>query len=259
MNELIHKNNSRNDTNSNELFREDEEAYRIRSKIYVLHILREIMKKNTPVTLYFDQSNRFILTTIVAIDAEADSLLIDYGIKPELNALALKSCQLIIVSSQDKVKVKFACHRIKTQQYEDRSAFSLNLPESLIRLQRRKDYRLTLPVTQPLKGIVPITIEENIFKAEIKLVDICCGGISFIDNHPNINFKSGTTHQNCQINLPGVGYIKATIKIKGIYEVIPKNGHPYKRIGCQFVSLPPQMEAMIQRYVTQQEQLKLVP
>lgn len=258
MNKFAHKTHQ-NTTNGNNFSQENNEAYQVSSKVYILQILREIMKKNTQVTLYFNQSNHFILTTILSIKTETDEILIDYGANQESNSLALKSTHLTFVSFLDKIRIEFTFQQIKTELFEDRNVFSIHLPESLIRLQRRKSYRLPLPITQSLTCVIPITHQEEIFEAHVTLVDISCDGIGMIDNHSTIEFKAGMIYQHCQINLPGIGNIKATIQIRGIYKLTSDNAQSDRRIGCQFMNLPATMETMIQRFITQQERSKLVP
>lgn len=235
------------------------EVCRVNSKIDILHILQEIMQKNTLVTLYFDQSNRFILTSILSINDQTNKLVIDTGSDTELNQVALESEHLLFITSQDKIKIEFVCNQISMFHFDGRNVFQVNLPESLIRMQRRNYYRITTSIIKPLKCIIPIHTEAGSFKAEITLVDLSCGGIGVIDHHPVINFEPGMIYHNCRINLPGFGDIIAGIEVKSTYEITLRNGQVCKRAGCQFIDLPTEMETIIQRYVTKHEQVKLTP
>ncbi len=257
MNETTYKTSPTDTADEEDISHESSEMYTISSKVHILQILRDIMTKNTQVTLQPDKSNRLILTPILAIKTATNEVIIDAGAQSELNALALKAKCLTFVTMQEKIRIEFTCHQIKTIQFEDREVFAVNLPESLIRLQRRKNYRLTLSVTQPLKCIIPITTEEKIIKAELDLVDICCGGLSILESDIPIDSKLGTTYQDCQINLPNVGDISVTIKIKGSTEVALKNGNLSNRIRCQFINLTSRAESMLQRYIIQQDRARL--
>ena len=257
--ESIHSTDSTEIENCSNSYPNEIETCRLHSKIDIVHILQEIMQKNTLVTLYFDQSNRFILTSIIAIDDKKDEILVDYGVESEFNELALKSTNLTFITSQNRIKIEFNCNYIRTTQFKNRDVFAAKLPESLIRMQRRSYYRIPTPITKPLKCIIPIPKKEVPFKAEITLIDISCGGIGVIDHHPVISFEPGITYHNCQINLPEFGSITATIEVKTTYEITLKNGQLCKRAGCQFIDLPTEMETMIQRYITKQEQTRITP
>lgn len=154
--EFVHKTNLTDTENHNNLYPDEIETCRIHSEIEIFHLLHEIMQKNTLVTLYFDHSNRFILTSIVSIDNKKDEMLIDYGVEPEFNELALKSTNLTFITSQNRIKIEFNCNQIRTIQFKNRDMFAVKLPESLIRMQRRNYYRIPTPITKPLKCIVPI-------------------------------------------------------------------------------------------------------
>ena len=88
---------------------EKDKNFRIYSKADILAILRDIMQRNTLVTVYFDQGNNFILTSILAVDSEKDEMVIDYGIDEKLNQKALSSKRITFVTSQNRIKIEFAC------------------------------------------------------------------------------------------------------------------------------------------------------
>jgi len=238
---------------------EEEEKFRIHSRIDILYNLRKIMRRNMLISFYFDQSNQFILTSILDVDDKTDKLIIDCGNDQELNKQALNSTKLTFITSLDRIKIEFTSNQISEIEFEDRIVFAVNLPTSLIRIQRRSHYRIPTPIISPIKCIIPVSDHGELIKAEITLIDISCGGIGVIDHHPVISFEPDITYQNCQIDLPGIGCIFTTIKVKNTYEMTLKNGRTCKRAGCEFINLPVEMEAMIQRYVTLKEQSRITP
>lgn len=233
-----------------------EENFRIHSPLDILYILRGIMQANTLVTLYPGIDSDFILTAILAIDTEKNRIIIDYGSNEKTCQQALRSKALVFVTIQNRVKIEFICNQIQKTQYEDRDAFSVNIPTSLLRLQRRNHFRISTSITKPLKCIIPLNKETLTAKAEVALLDISCGGIAVIDQHPEINFDPGLTYENCQITLPEIGTVTTTIQVRNTYEITLRNGQNCMRAGCQFINLSAHMEAMIQRYIIKQEQLR---
>lgn len=235
---------------------ETEENFRIHSSLDILFILRGIMQANSLVTLYPDVNDDFILTSILAIDPEHNQIIIDYGSNEKTCEKALKSNELNFVTIQNRVKIEFTCNQIRKIQFEGKDAFAVNIPESILRIQRRNHFRISTPIIKPLKCCIPIPGENSSAKAEVALLDISCGGIAVIDQHPVINFDPGIIYENCQITLPEIGTIKTTIQVKNTYEITLRNGQNCMRAGCQFIKLPASMEAMIQRYIIKQEQLR---
>lgn len=234
--------------------KDSDENFTVHSEIEILYILRKIMQKNTLVTMYFDRGNQFILTSILAINTKRNEILIDYGIDEELNKAALEKDKLIFITSQDRIKIEFACDTIRKVKFEGRDAFVINIPSTLLRMQRRNHFRITTPVSKPLKCLVPFLVDDEEDLAEITLIDISCGGIGVIDHHPAISFDPGAVYDDCRIDLPEIGSIKTSIEVKNTYEMTLKNGLACKRAGCQFTTISETMRATVQRYIIKLEQ-----
>jgi hypothetical protein len=65
-------------------------------------------------------------------------------------------------------------------------------------------------------------------------------------------------YSDCVIALPEIGIITVTIQVKNTYEITLRNGQNCMRAGCQFIELTASMEAMIQRYIIKQEQIRKI-
>ena len=231
-----------------------EDSYAIHNESDIQFVLRGIMQAKTLITIYFNQGNSFILSSILAIDPTNKKMILDYGNDEKLNQKILNTARLTCVTSQARVKVEFKCNSIKKIQFQDDGAFIVNLPESLIRVQRRDFFRITTPSVKPLICIIPLPAEYKPKTAEVVLLDISCGGIAVIDQHPIVSFDPGTIFENCQITLPEIGTITVDIKVKNTYEVKLHNEVTCKRAGCEFIKKPTKILAMIQRYIVKLEQ-----
>ena len=233
--------------------KENVENFRIHAEIEIHFILRAIMQSNTLLTLYFNHGNDFILTSILAVDPEHGEMVLDYGANEQFNLLALRSKKLTFITSHFQVKVQFICPAIRKTQFENRDAFSVDLPDSLLRMQRRDYYRIFTPVINPLKCIVPLPAGHGSDMAEVTLLDISCGGMAVIDHHPVIDFEPGKIYKNCRIALPGVGTLEVNVQVKSTFDFTLKNGLSCKRAGCEFIGINEKMLSMAQRYIIQLE------
>ncbi len=236
--------------------KEDEHNFRIYSEVEILAILSTIMQANTLITLYFDNARSFILTSILAINVENKEIIMDYGVDQKLNQDVLRTNKLTFITSQNRIKIEFACDTIRKIQFGNLEAFAVKIPEFLMRMQRRNYFRITTPTTKPLKCMIPLPSGNSADIAEITLLDISCGGIAVIDHHPVISFDPGKIYKHCQITLPGIGTVNVAIQVKNTYQGILLNGLACKRAGCQFIALSTRMQAMIQRYIIKQEQIQ---
>ncbi len=234
----------------------ENDKFLVRSETEIFFILRAVMQRSTPVALYFGRGNDFIWTSLLALDREHGEMVMACGANEELSQRELSAEQPIFVTFQNQVKVQFACDNIQPTRFEGRNAFSVNIPSSLLRIQRREYYRVTTPVTDPLKCVIPLPAGHHPGAVELTVSDIGCGGISVIDLDAKINSKPGTLYRKCRIALPEIGAVEVTIEVKSDFEVPPENGRVRKRYGCKFIAVTEKTRAMIQRYVLRFERRK---
>lgn len=229
---------------------DDYSKYSVNWKKEVVYILRAIMEKGELLTAHFDHGKNFILTSIVGVDAEDDEVYLDVGANAAMNERIVDSDKIIFITTHDKVKVQFTAGWIEKTQYDGRDSFRIELPESLIKLQRREFYRVTTPISKPLKCLAPT---ENGEKMEMTVVDISIGGIGVILPSLEIELDPGKTFTGCHLELPEIGVITAKLQLRTLFEVTLRNGQKNKRAGFQFVDLPANMQSMIQRYIIKME------
>ena len=224
--------------------------YRIYAHVEIAFILRAIMKSSALVTAYLGAGKDFIVTAILAVNADSQSIIIDSGSNASLNERLLRLQQLSIVSSQDGVKVEFEVDRVEAASFEGRLAFRIPFPESLIKLQRREFYRLPAPVLNPLKCQIPTAGGGT---AETVVGDISLGGVSLMGEHAGLDLQLGTIYENCRILLPELGVIQTKLMVRNSFPMTLRNGVIIKRTGCAFLELPSPQQAMIQRYIIRLE------
>ena len=111
--------------------------FRISSKSEILNILQSVMKRNMLAALHFGHNNDFILTSILAIDTELGQMVVDFGENEKFSEAALHANKVTLVTSHDQSKIQFACTDIKKIKFEKRNAFSIDLPESLLRIKKK--------------------------------------------------------------------------------------------------------------------------
>lgn len=224
----------------------DNSQFLIHSRLEITYILRAIMQKNALVTAYFNQGQDFILTSILDADAGRGEVILDCGANDALNHKILDASKVIFVTFQDRVKVQFTSEHIAKIRYDGRDAFRIELPESLLKLQRREYYRLETPISDPLKCIVSLPDGKGV---ELTIADISVGGISVVNPPPEIEMNPGELFPGCRIALPDIGTVVASIEARNAHEVTLKSGVRAMRCGCRFVDMPAGMQAMVQRYI----------
>ena len=85
------------------------------------------------------------------------------------------------------------------------------------------------------------------------LVDISCGGIALLDEKKVLNADFGTVYQNSKIDLPGIGLIDVTLEVRNSQNLTLLNHKTTRRVGFQFVNMPGNIMAQIQKLITKIE------
>lgn len=227
----------------------DQSKYLIHSRVEIAAILGTLRKAGSMVTAYFGSGNDFILTSIVAVRPDEGEVVMDYGADAAANQRALQAKKITFVAAHERIKIQFVTEALRQARFEDRNAFGMPLPATLLRLQRREYFRIATPLTRPLKCV----IAPQGAPAEVSIIDISCGGIALIDSSEPADIEVGVCLRNCSILLPDFGAVTANILIKSTFNVTLKNGAKHKHAGCEFVDMPERERAKIQRYINKME------
>lgn len=230
----------------------DYTEYLLRARSEIQYVLRGLLTNSDRITVYFNEGRDFLLTTIIAVDD--DGITLDYGSSPEMNRRALATEKVFCVTSHERVRIQFLLHGLRQVDYQGRPAFRANLPDSVLRLQRREYYRLTTPIARPLKCQIPAATADGPASAvDVNVVDISGGGLAIIVPPIGIPFEPEMKFPGCRIELPEVGILIATLRVRSIFDVTLRTGAQVSRAGCQFINLPGPMLTLVQRYIIKVE------
>ncbi|MEO8630490.1 MAG: flagellar brake protein [Betaproteobacteria bacterium] len=228
----------------------DDGKFRVHEPMEIASILRAIMRSGALVTAYFDNSREFIVTAILDVETDLTHLIIDSGSNATLNDKLVRGQELTILSSQDGVKIEFDVQQVEATSFEDRLAFRIGFPETLLKLQRREYFRLPVPLLKPLRCRIPIPPEGS---ADAIIGDISLGGVSVMGEYPGLVMDGGAIFAGCRIALPDVGTLNTGLQVCNSFPITLRNGSILRRTGCAFVDLPANQEAMLQRYIIRLE------
>ena len=236
--------------------------FRINSKREMQFILQDIADKGTRVALYYDEHHNFILTTLIG--ANTDGMWLDVGPFPPENKNVTLSDKITFVSMHQHVKVQFVTHDVKMVLLEGDETFYTDLPDFLLRIQRRDYFRLSVPASTPINCIIPIRPynpakpDEPEILREVPVVDISGGGLSLLCGEHETGLLPKTTFQNCLILLPDGGTIRVNIVVKSNFKITARDESVTTRVGCQLIFPDNQMQSMLQNYVTRLQSESLV-
>jgi c-di-GMP-binding flagellar brake protein YcgR len=226
--------------------------YMLRTPAEVLMVLRSLGERVAQITVFFNEGQDMLLTTIAAV--ASDHLVLDFGPDGEMNRKALMAEKHFCVAMLDKVRIQFILRGFREIEHEGRRAFLCALPDELLRLQRREYYRLLTPIVRPLVCSVPIPLSDgNIHLHEAHIFDISGGGMGIAAPAEGIPFDLDMRFPNCRVELPEVGIVSGTLRVRSLFDVSLRSGAKMRRAGCEFVNLPGPMMTLIQRYIIKVE------
>jgi c-di-GMP-binding flagellar brake protein YcgR len=229
----------------------DYEKYVVRGKREILAILRQLQASVSLITAFFDEGKEMLLTSLLG--ADDDRAVIDFGADHETNRKALNADRIFCVASHEKVRIQFELGRLTEIDYDGGPAFSAPLPRSILRLQRRDFFRLSMPIARPLKCLIPkADADGNSETVEASIVDISGGGLA-LTVPESLKCERDMEFADCRIDLPEVGTIVMTLRARNVFEVELRNGLRVTRAGCAFVNPHGAMLALIQRYIMKVE------
>lgn len=230
----------------------DYAQYILHARSEIAFVLKSLLERVSQITIFFNEGKELLLTTLVAL--EADRILLDFGASSETNRKALAVQKLFCVASLEKVRIQFLLRGLQQTTYRGRPAFAAEYPTDVLRLQRREFFRLTMPITRPLRCEMPIASAESgqEMTLDINVVDISGGGVA-IAVPEGLDLEKGREFPSCRIELPEVGIVTATLRICNQFEITLRSGGRVRRAGCQFVNLPGPMLTLVQRYIIKVE------
>lgn len=230
----------------------DESDFILRDPKEILSVLRDIVAHRNRVALYYNDDNSLVLTLLLA--ADESGLWVDAAASPQDNRHVERSSRIVFVSTHNQAKVQWVSSETAQGMFEGSPAFYLPLPRKLLRLQRRDFYRLLTREPNALKCVLhPVPAQENVSHA-VTVMDISIGGLALVCEENGAELQPGSVYPNCEIELPDVGTLNATIEVKNTFAVTARNGEIKRRAGCVFVKPDSNTTMLLQRYVAQMQQ-----
>ncbi len=226
---------------------EIEDRYFLLGRMEILNVLNELIHRRIPVTVYFAGGKDFILSLLLS--ARSDALVFDLGSDEKTNRLLVKSAGCVFVAFPDGIRVQFSCVDPARFEWDESDAFWAPLPDRVIRLQRRDNYRNIVPVVNALR--VQLEDEHDTILGDWPLHDLSVGGVAATISGDPL-FKAGDVIAHVVIQISDKKKLDCVGIIRHITQV-DRQGKGHSRVGIEFINLPHVMEVAIQRYINKIE------
>jgi c-di-GMP-binding flagellar brake protein YcgR len=226
--------------------------YLLTSKNEMFAVCRGLSEHVSLISMVFNGGQDMVLTTLISWGE--NGMLLDFGASREMNEAALKADKLFCSAQLDKVEIQFILRGVKRVVADGRPTFHAQLPDSILRLQRREYFRLLTPIVNPLRCRLRCNdASGSSIALSAPVVDISIGGVGLSGLPADLPLETDMQFADCGIDLPEGGSIVTTLKLRWLADVVSRSGVPSKRGGLEFVRLSHAMSSLIQRYITRTE------
>jgi c-di-GMP-binding flagellar brake protein YcgR len=228
---------------------DQEEQFRVSSRTEVIAILRALAADNILVTVFYGGPDNFVVTRLLAVNPQYEEIIFD-GVSNTAAKNSMRfAVNLNVHAFHNHIKIIFDSDTAEPTLFEQQPAFRMRMPKSVIRLQRRADYRAKAPVLSAATvGLNKQGLEEPL---HVRITDISCGGLSFSLQKEKATFTDGDVFTDCQLEMPQVGVIDVAIEVRHVSRYKDGAGRPMQRYGCKFLQLSGAKTTLIQRYINQ--------
>lgn len=229
----------------------EDSDFTIRNRKEIIFILDDLAKQRPALTLTAKDGTS-TLTAVLGVDVDDNCVYFDIGPSEKTNEHILNSEDLRF-STQTGVRVRWHAAGITLVELQDGMAFSIEIPEEIVRIQRREYFRLSTPRGD--KGLIcKIQLGET-GVMNVPVVDMSVGGVGLsLRGEIPPAFQKGSVLQGCSIEFPAVGAVSFSLKVCGIFSSNKTaSGEQVHHLGTEFVSLGRGASNVVQRYMIQLE------
>jgi c-di-GMP-binding flagellar brake protein YcgR len=227
--------------------------YEVESRREIIALLKGIKEKNQLIRMLISGESDVCVTSVLDVDPDNNALILDSSIDRAQNQRIAAARKVSFETSLDKIKILFAGAGITETTFEGSPALRMDIPASLVRLQRREYYRMPTPVSNPVRCLIQLPEEMGGDIQPFPLADISCGGVALLDNKLLLGNAMGQKFDKCQIDLPEIGMVTVMLQVRNMHDVTLLNAKTSRRVGCEFINISRGNLAQVQKYITKLE------
>ncbi len=232
----------------------DDVSFLIHNQKQIIHDLSLLIKNKCLISLYFGADKTFLLTAILEVDEAKNALIFDYGFNETINKQLLKASDITFQTDFLGIKVSFKGTRLTKILYEDESAFSMPIPESIFWLQRREFFRVTSLRFTDCYCQLTLNNQESV---KLKLFDMSLKGFSVLNTSTEISslLSLGAKFEQCKLVLSETDEDTIAFKVRSKFIINPDKIAVLntQKIGCLITRIAPAFQATVQRFINQQQ------
>ncbi len=236
---------------------EKKSEYFVKNPKQIINHLNKLVKQNILISAHFGDNNESFITTILELDLKKNLIKLDYGPKEYLNKQLLNSSNVEFRTDFKGIKITFAGQKISKTRSNGQVVFAMPIPTMLFWMQRRKFYRVKVPLSHDSYCKITFKNEkkETQQTVKFKLMDISISGTAFFSDQKEFlnELVLASSFENCELHLGNSDCINVSLTVKDKINLFPDKPQKGQRIGCSFTNITSARESNIQRYMQEIE------
>ena len=224
----------------------ENEEFLIHSAGSIASILRNLMRENRTISAYLPTSDEVIATSVLHVDLDKKMVILDATKETKRNNQFSDTSNVLFDLKHNNVILQFVASKTQPARFNGEAAVYIELPEKLLRLQRREFFRIAA-ITDTNISCVITDARGTIHKLEVE--DVSLGGVGAVLNDEQLEVKQFTVFHACELRIPDFATLVTDLQIRNCFEVTNASGKKVRRLGLSYVDLSPDKENLLQKYI----------
>lgn len=223
----------------------------LRSRGEIIEKLKLMQTKKCLLSAQPDGRNLGYMTTVVQVMPEKGLVVMDLSENPGINQTVLAAQKVAFRGQVDGIPSRFVLTGLVEATLNGQTVLVAAIPDSLYWRQRRKFYRVAIPIAIPAKCVLSVDGKRE----EFAVADISLSGLALIDKAHRLGdpFAAGHLLENCRLVLPQHGELPLSLEIRNKAPLTSANSPAGQRVGCAFRCTGRNFEVILQKFIYEVE------
>jgi c-di-GMP-binding flagellar brake protein YcgR len=222
-------------------------AFTLTSAANILEKLQTLQRTGTLLSIAWDASGASVTSTLIKLLPQKGLMALETP--QHMPAQLCEAALLSFSASVQGADVRFACARLREATLDGQEVLAAPIPAALIWVQRRENYRISLPRAAPVLCRVPLPNDEI---AEFEVLNISLLGLALLDKSGRLDYwgRVGQVFGNCALLIDGLREERVSLEIRNKRNTARSQGRSaVTRVGFAFRDISRSFARRLQHYV----------
>jgi c-di-GMP-binding flagellar brake protein YcgR len=225
---------------------QDWSPFRVDSDVEIAGLLRQLRDAGTPMVLSAPDGAA-VVCELWSIDSDQQRINFTAEVRDPALQQLVDADEAVAVGYLDSVKLQFDLLDLLLVRGPSSSALQARLPSVLYRFQRRNAYRVrTLDRQSPTARLRHPAIPD--MQLALRVIDVSIGGCALLLPADVPALEPGLTLRGVVLELDADTRFAVTVQIQHLSAL---QGDERMRVGCEWRTLEPDAQRVLQRYIDQ--------